>query len=187
MKLIAATLAFALGPLAFLPALAEEEPDPPAAASAEAPETTDPNLESPAAEATPAASGSLYERLGGLRGITILVNDFHDRLETDPIIGMNPAVTLGRKHSPPAYLKFQISQLVCSLSGGPCTYGGLKMKEAHAHLRISAEEWEAMREDLKSAMDKEELSAALQDEILALFGQVRADIVTPAGMAAGER
>ena len=86
------------------------------------------------------AQKTLYERLGGLKGITMVSDDFIDRLVVNNTLNKNLAINEGRKNSPPPYLKFQVSQLVCEVSGGPCKYTGKAMKQAHAHLNISEKE-----------------------------------------------
>jgi hemoglobin len=76
---------------------------------------------SPAARAQqPGVQKTLYERLGRLKGITMVSDDFINRLVANKTLNQNPAINAGRKSSPPPYLKFQVSQLVCEVSGGPC-------------------------------------------------------------------
>src|SRR5262249_15758636 len=86
----------------------------------------------------------LYERLGGLKSITVVIDDFINRLVANETLNKNPAIDAGRKSSPAPYLKFQVSQLVCEVTGGPCKYGGKDMKTAHSHLNISEKEWSVM-------------------------------------------
>lgn len=152
-RLTAATLLLAVGPLVAFPAGAEEEPK------------------------------SLYERLGGLRSITPVVEDFVNHLLFNPILNKNPALSDSRRHTPPSYLKFQFAELVCEMSGGPCIYSGQAMKEAHTPLKISAEEWEVMTGELKKSLDKFKIPAAEQEELLELFGQTKDDIVDKLEMA----
>src|SRR5260370_7426463 len=90
-----------------------------------------------AEERTGVAGKSLYERLGGLKGITLVSDDFIDRLVKNATLNKNKAINAGRKSSPPPYLKFQVSQLVCEVTGGPCKYTGKHMKEDHPHLPIT--------------------------------------------------
>jgi hemoglobin len=92
----------------------------------------------------PGAQKSLYDRLGGLKGITVVVDDFIDRLVANEELNKNPAIDAGRKISPAPYLKFQVSQMVCEVTGGPCKYTGKAMKESHIHLNISEKEWGVM-------------------------------------------
>lgn len=123
------------------------------------------------------AQASLYDRLGGLKGITIVVDDFIDRLVTNKTLNRNPAINAGRKSSPPPYLKFQVAQLVCEASGGPCKYTGKPMKESHAHLNISEREWDVMAEEFKKSLNKFKVPAAEQKELFDIVGKTKADIV----------
>lgn len=123
------------------------------------------------------ADSSLYERLGGLRGITLVVDDFIDRLVVNETLNQNPAIAAGREHSPAPYLKFQVSQLVCEVTGGPCKYTGLSMKDSHAHLNISETEWGVMAADFKKSLDKFKVPAAEQDALFEIVGSTKPDIV----------
>jgi hemoglobin len=124
--------------------------------------------------ATPPA---LYERLGGLKGITAVVDDFINRLVANKTLNKNPAIKAGRISSPPPYLKFQVSQLVCEVSGGPCKYTGKGMKESHAHLNISEREWDVMAKDFQKSLDKFKVPAPEQKELFDIVGKTKADIV----------
>lgn len=119
----------------------------------------------------------LYERLGGLKGITVVVDDFIDRLVANKTLNKNPAINAGRKSSPAPYLKFQVSQLICELAGGPCKYTGQAMKESHAHLNISEKEWGVMAKEFQKSLDKFKVPAAEQKELFDMVGETKADIV----------
>ena len=119
----------------------------------------------------------LYDRLGGLKGITLVVDDFIDRLVTNKTLNKNPAIDAGRKNSPAPYLKVQVSQLVCEVTGGPCKYTGKAMKEAHAHLKISEKEWDVMVKEFKRSLDKFKVPAREQKELFDIIGTTKTDIV----------
>jgi hemoglobin len=123
------------------------------------------------------AQKTLYERLGGLTGITVVSDDFIDRLVVNKTLNKNRAIVAGRKSSPPPYLKFQVSQLVCQASGGPCKYTGKAMKEAHTHLNISEKEWGIMAAEFKKSLDRYKVPAAEQKELFEIVGKTKADIV----------
>jgi len=125
----------------------------------------------------PGAQKSLYERLGGLKGITAVVDDFIDRLVANQELNRNPAIDAGRKRSPAPYLKFQVSQMVCEVSGGPCKYTGRAMAESHRHLNISEQEWGVMAVEFKKSLDAFKVPAAEQKELVAIVGTTKADIV----------
>ncbi len=83
---------------------------------------------------------SLYDRLGGLAPISVVVSDFIDALVPDAVLNANPAIDAARKRVPAPYLKYHVTALVCQATGGPCQYQGRTMKEAHAHLNITERE-----------------------------------------------
>ncbi len=123
------------------------------------------------------AQKSLYERLGGLKGITVVVDDFINRLVVNKTLNKNPAINAGRKSSPAPYLKYQVSELVCQATGGPCKYTGKAMKESHAHLNISEKEWEVMAGEFKKSLNKYKVPAAEQKELFEIVEKTKADIV----------
>ena len=129
------------------------------------------------ATAQQADTKPLYERLGGLKGITVVVDDFINRLVVNKQLNKNPAINAGRKSSPAPYLKFQVSQLICELSGGPCKYTGKPMKESHAHLNISEKEWDVMAKEFQKSLDKFKVPAPEQKELFDMVGKTKADIV----------
>jgi hemoglobin len=122
----------------------------------------------------------LYERLGGLKGITVVVDDFIDHLVVNKTLNKNPAIEAGRQRSPAPYLKFQVSQLVCAATGGPCKYTGRGMKESHVPLSISEKEWGIMAGEFKKSLDKFKVPAPEQKELFDIVGQTKVDIVTKA-------
>lgn len=130
-----------------------------------------------AAAQQPDTQKPLYDRLGGLKGITVVVDDFLDRLVANKTLNKNPAIRAGRKSSPTPYLKFQVSQMVCEVSGGPCKYAGKSMKDSHAHLNISEKEWDVMAKEFKKSLDKFSVPAAEQQELFAIVGKTKGDIV----------
>ena len=120
---------------------------------------------------------SLYERLGGLRSISLVVDDFIDRLVTNDTLNANPAVAAARDSSPAPYLKVQVSVMVCQATGGPCQYTGLGMKESHSHLNITESEWQVMLDEFKKTLGKFSVPEAEQKELLAIVDSTKADIV----------
>lgn len=133
-----------------------------------------------AAQEAAAPAKSLYDRLGGLKGITVVVDDFIDRMVADETLNSNPAIAAGRESSPAPYLKFQVSQLVCQVTGGPCTYTGLSMKDSHATMGVSEADWEIMVGLFKQSLAKFEVPAVEQSDIIAVVGSTKGDIVTVA-------
>jgi hemoglobin len=131
-----------------------------------------------AQQAPDSAKPALYDRLGGLKGIAVVVDDFIDRLVVNKTLNKNPAIDAGRKSAPAPYLKVQVSQLVCEVTGGPCKYSGRDMKSSHAHLNISETEWKVMAAEFKKSLDKYKVPAAEQKELFDIVATTKKDIVT---------
>lgn len=126
---------------------------------------------------TDEAQPTLYERLGGLAPISVVVSDFIDALVPDAVLNANPAIDAARKRVPAPYLKYHVTALVCQTTGGPCQYQGRGMKESHAHLNISAAEWDRMVVIFKEILAKHHVPAQETQELLEIVGSTRPDIV----------
>jgi hemoglobin len=124
-----------------------------------------------------ATQPSLYERLGGVYSIATVVDDFIERLLVNATLNANPAINEARKRVPKAGLKFHVTALVCAVTGGTCTYSGRPMKESHEKLNISPAEWDAMVVDFKATLDKFKVPQREQQELIAIVGGTRKDIV----------
>ena len=120
---------------------------------------------------------SLYERLGGVYAIAAVVDDFIDRIMVDPRLNANPLVDEAHHRVSKAGFKYLVTEQVCWAAGGPQKYTGRNMRDSHAHLKITAGEWEAFLDDLRQTLDKFQVPAAEQGELFAIVGSTKGDIV----------
>ena len=125
---------------------------------------------------------SLYERLGGIYSIATVVDNFIDRVMTDPRLNINPRVNEAHHRVAPAGFKFLVTEMVGWASGGPQQYSGRPMAETHAHLMITPAEWRAFMDDLQQTLDTFAVPAAEQDELKAIVESTKGDIVTAASV-----
>ena len=131
------------------------------------------------AQQKPATPGkSLYDRLGGVYAIASVVDAFIDRLLVNNTLNANPAIDVARRRVPKAGLKFQVTALVCEVTGGPCKYTGRTMKESHSQLNITEKEWDAMVVDFRTTLDQFKVPAAEQKELIDIVASTKPDIVT---------
>jgi len=121
---------------------------------------------------------SLYDRLGGLMPVSVVVSDFIDALIPDPRLNENPAIDAARKRVPAPYLKYQVTAFVCKAAGGPCDYTGRGMPESHAHLNISGQEWERMMTIFNEVLARHNVPERETRELVELLGTTRDAIVT---------
>jgi hemoglobin len=133
------------------------------------------------AQPTAQPAPTLYERLGGLAPISVVVSDFIDALVEDEVLNANPAIDAARKRVPAPYLKYHVTGMVCQATGGPCTYQGRDMKLSHAHLAITDKEWDRMVVVFKDVLAKYKVPAAETQELLTIVGSTRSAIVVGEG------
>src|SRR5690349_18894162 len=96
----------------------------------------------------PAASSSLYERLGKKEAITAVVDDFVGRVANDGRINGRFA------NANIPHLKAMLVEQICATSGGPCTYTGRDMKTTHIGMAITNEQFDALVGDLVTTLNK---------------------------------
>lgn len=68
-------------------------------------------------------------------------------------------------------------KMVCWATGGPRQYTGRSMADAHRHLSITPQEWEAFLDDFQQTLDKFKVPAAEQAELRAIVQSTYGDIV----------
>ena len=120
---------------------------------------------------------SLYDRLGGLYNIAVVVDDFIDRVMGDPRLNANPRVDEAHHRVSPQGFKYYVTEMLCWAAGGPQTYSGRTMGDTHRHLMITDEEWEAFMEDLQQSLDKFAVPQPEQDEVTAIVESTKEAIV----------
>ena len=118
-------------------------------------------------------SPTLYDRLGGVYAIATVVDDFIDRVMSNPILNANPAVDEAHHRVSPAGFKYLVTELVGWASGGPQQYSGRAMRESHEHLKITEAEWAAFC----NTMTKFGVPDAERNELFAIVQSTKGDIV----------
>jgi len=66
---------------------------------------------------------------------------------------------------------------VCQATGGPCTYPGRDMKTAHKGMKVTSAAFNALVEDLISALNTFNVPQKEQNELLGALGGMKNDIV----------
>ena len=120
---------------------------------------------------------ALYQALGQKDGIRLLMDDLVDRLRADKAIG--PMF----KNIKAAYLKEQLTDQLCRVSGGPCAYEGEEMKKSHADLKIGTGEFNLLVELLQDSMNARDIPFAIQNRLLARLAPMHRDIITESPVA----
>jgi hemoglobin len=123
-----------------------------------------------------ATEKSLYERLGGKKAITAVVDEFVGRVAADKRINAFFAQTAGDAKRLKKFKGNLVSQ-ICEASGGPCKYKGKDMKTAHMGMGVSSADFDALVGDLVGALDKFNVGQHEKDQLLGALGPMKGDIV----------
>jgi hemoglobin len=124
---------------------------------------------------------TLYDRLGGVYSIATVIDDFIDRVMSDPRLNANPNVDEAHHKVPPAGFKYLVTEMLCQAAGGPQQYTGRSMKDAHRDMKITPGEWEAFMDDLAQTFQKFGVAPTEQAEVTAIVQSTYGDIVVPPG------
>jgi hemoglobin len=135
---------------------------------------------------------TLYERLGGEKSITAIVDEFVARAIDDPRVNWerkgitrggfsfsrNKSVEWQATPDNLKAMKKHIAEFLCVATGGPTQYGGKEMKQAHANMHITNAEFDAAVGDLKAALDKLQVPNPEQKEVLAIIESTRPQVTS---------
>jgi hemoglobin len=130
-----------------------------------------------AAEEKPAKGPSLYERLGGLNNIAVLIDDVIERSYVDEVFKANPRIEEAHKRYPKAAYKFNATALACMVMGGPQKYTGRSMKDAHQHLLVTEKEWDELIVIFRDSMSNFKVPQKEQNEIIGIIESTKGDIL----------
>ena len=126
------------------------------------------------------AEKTLYERLGGNNAIAMVVDRFSDEIIKNPKLNVNPALREWNKTGQLPGLKFMRTLWVCQAAGGPFTYSGKDMHEAHKHFHLTAAEFDEVGAEIGRALDHFKVPEREKNEVLAAIVARKGEVVTPA-------
>ena len=139
---------------------------------------TSPPKSEPRSEAVPSSATSaaahddkLFRALGGEAGITRVVDAALAEIHGDL------RINIFFEKTDMADLRRLLIEQICAATGGPCTYSGRSMEEAHSGLNLTDADFDAFVEDLVHAMNSTKVPADLQKQLLALLGPMRPEVV----------
>ncbi len=115
---------------------------------------------------------TLYQRLGGQPGVARIVAGAvalwvaDDRVKAD-----FDNINLDR-------LRSRLADQICELAKGPCVYHGRSMAASHAGLDLNRAKFNAVAEDLQTAMGQAGVPYWTQNRLMALLAPMQRDVVT---------
>lgn len=120
-----------------------------------------------------AFADSLYQRLGGEKGVTQFVDQTVELSAADPLTRRTfDKVDLKK-------LKQKVAEQICALTDGPCKYTGDSMKLVHQGMDITEAEFYGFVEILRGTLNRAEVSEGAKNELLRILAPMKREIVPP--------
>ncbi|MEY4761154.1 MAG: hypothetical protein RLZZ200_1010 [Pseudomonadota bacterium] len=119
---------------------------------------------------------TLYDKLGGARGIAKIVDDLVDAHLANPAINARFLPYLERPDKV-AEIKQHNREFLGAGSGGPETYTGKSMFEAHRGMNISEAEYLAVMDDIVATLEKNGIEESARRDVLAIAFGLKGDII----------
>ncbi len=114
---------------------------------------------------------TLYERLGGSKGIAAITEDIWSNHT------QNPLVSNRYVNSDPENVKRLVREMFCAGTGGTETYTGKDMLSAHTGMNINDQEFNAVIDDVLKALKLNDIGKRESDEVLAILWSMKGEIV----------
>lgn len=113
---------------------------------------------------------SLYQALGERAGIADIVEDLLYRIvEDDRIASRFKGVDVVQFHT-------NLTDQLCEISGGPCSYSGRSMEAVHEGMNVTDTQFNALTEHLVLAMEDSGVSTSAQNRLLRRLVELYPDI-----------
>jgi hemoglobin len=125
------------------------------------------------------AEQSLYERIGGVNAIAMVVDRFSDQIVENPKLNVNPALKEWNRTGQLPGLKFMRTLWLCQTAGGPFQYTGKDMGEAHEDLHITSEEFDEVGAEIAAALDHFKVPEREKQEVLAAIVARKEEVINP--------
>jgi hemoglobin len=118
----------------------------------------------------------LFDRLGGTRGITAIVDDVVEEHMNNPAIN---ARFLPYKEQPEklAVIKQHTIDFFSAGSGGPVTYSGRDMPATHKGMNINPTEYMQAVDDILKVLDKHQTDDESKKDVLAILWSLKDMII----------
>jgi hemoglobin len=115
---------------------------------------------------------SLYDRLGGAKGMAQIVDDTIAAHLNNPIVKARFENVKDIGH-----LKKMACGFFCAGSGGPETYTGKDMMTAHKGMNISEQEYLAVMDDIVEALSKNNISEDAVNDVVAILYSLKSQVI----------
>ncbi|PIR37565.1 MAG: group 1 truncated hemoglobin [Alphaproteobacteria bacterium CG11_big_fil_rev_8_21_14_0_20_39_49] len=114
---------------------------------------------------------TLFEKLGGKAAVNAAVDIFYAKVMADDKINY-----LFKNVDMPRQIAKQKAFLTYAFGGAP-NYSGKNMREAHKHLKLTEEHFNAVAGHLKSTLEELSVPDDIQDEVMSIAASTHDDVL----------
>jgi hemoglobin len=127
----------------------------------------------------PPPATTLWDKLGGEKGVTKVVDDFTALASKNPKVNFDRDGKYKFDAGAVTKLKRSLVEMISGATGGPLRYAGKSMKDVHKGMGITDAEFDATVADLKKALADNKVKQEDADALLKIVEGTRKDIVEP--------
>jgi hemoglobin len=120
---------------------------------------------------------TMWDRLGGEKGVTRIVSDLVDAAVADPQVNFSRNGKFPMTPERVAAVKKHLVRLASGLGEGPFKYDGRRMGPLHRGMGITDDEFNAFVSKMRIALERHKVAAEDRDLILKAVNATRKDIV----------
>jgi hemoglobin len=113
----------------------------------------------------------MYQQVGGDAGLTVIVDNFYERLWNDPSLDKY-FEGIGREE-----LKKHQRMFLTYVLGGPHVYTGTSLTTAHVNLHITDEAFDTVAHHLLLTLEEQDIERSLTGIIMGFVEGARAQVV----------
>jgi hemoglobin len=116
---------------------------------------------------------TLYDRLGGKAGVTIIVDNLLFELGgNDKLIGFFANTDINR-------FRTKLIEQLCEVSDGDCVYTGDSMAKSHSSMTLNRSHFDSLVNDLVAAMNEAGTPVGAQNDLLARLVPMYDEVMNP--------
>lgn len=114
---------------------------------------------------------SLFERIGGMPAMNAAVDIFYKKVIADPLVGhFFQGIDMTRQSG-------KLKAFLAYAFGAPMKYSGQSMRQAHAHMHLTEDHFNAVAGHLVTTLQDLNVGQPLIDEVVAIALSVKDDVL----------
>ena len=123
------------------------------------------------------SSAKLWDALGGEQVLAKVVDRFVDLATTDPKVNYSRGGRYPINDATLGFSKRAALQFISAATGGPYSYSGKPIREIHAGMNISDQEFDAITADFRRALEENGVTQELAQLAVGMVNATRSAIV----------